>query len=159
MRPVGFDKRAYAVRGTILAIALAATAGYWYEWFHGTGGVWPVILASLVSALLIVLSEHKRYMLILSFGMLAALGVLGVLRTLVTDEPLLPGIIILGVVLCAFVLVGGHRRDVNWLFREDTFGQNSGFLELNLRLAPHRGEKSQDSNSENQAHQDSKTKI
>ncbi len=157
MRPVGFDKRAYAVRGTILAIALVATAGYWYEWFHGTGGVWPAILATLASTLLIVLSEHKRYLLILSFRMLAALGLLGVLRTLVTRKPVLPGLIALGVVVGVMILLGGHRRNTEWLFQEDGLGEDSGILELNLRSATRQDGESREDNARSHTRKSSET--
>jgi len=142
MRPFGFDKRAYAVRGLILAILLVGTGAYWEKWFRGSGSVWPAIVVTLVSTLLILFSEHKRYLLILAFRMLGALGFLGVLRTLVTDEPVLPGIIVLAVVLGVMILLGAHRRDTKWLFREDALGDNTASLELNLRSAVPQGSKS-----------------
>ncbi len=75
MRPVGFDKRSYTVRGTVLAILLVLAVASWHEWLRGRGGLVPPILSTIASALIIVFSEHKRYLLILSFGMLAALGI------------------------------------------------------------------------------------
>lgn len=143
MRPFGFDKRAYIVRGTILAFGLAAAAGYWYKWFDGTGGAWPAIIATMVTMLVIFFSEHKHYVLILAFRMLAALGLLGVLRTLVTNEPVLPGIILLALVLGIMILLGAHRRDTRWLFRDATFADNTASLELNLRSTVPRADETQ----------------
>jgi uncharacterized membrane protein len=153
MRPPGFDKRAYQRRGIILAIALLAMAGYWYKWVHGTARIWPAIVATLVSALLIAFSKYRRYLLILSLGMLVAMGALGILRTLVTKEPLLPGLIVLGVIVCVMILLGGHRRSIRWLFQEDGLGEDSRSIELNLRSATRQdSEKLGHPNPETQRH-------
>ena len=157
MRPVGFDKSAYALRGLVLAILLVLAVGSWDEWRRGRGGFVPPILTTIASTLIIVFSEHKRYLIILSLRMLGALALIGFFRALVTGEPILLPLILVGVILCGMILLGAHRRDKEWLLQEDGLAEGSSSLELNLRSAtPQSGEKSQDSNSENQAHQDSK---
>ena len=159
MRPLGFDKRAYALRGLVLAILLVLAAGYWDEWLRGRGGFVMPILTSLASTLIIVLCEHKRYLIILSLRMLGALALVGVFRAFVTGESVLLGLILFGVIIGAMILLGSQRPDTEWLLREDGLGEGGGSLELNLRSAtPPPGEKSQDSSSENQPHQDSKAR-
>jgi hypothetical protein len=136
MEPVGFSKTSYSTRGMILAIALITTAAYWYDWYRGMGALWRPFLGMMVIGILVFSAAYKRYLLLYAFGTISALGFLGTVRAFLTGDPLLPGLTALGIALFVFILLGGHRRDTNWLFNRNTLGDEGEFVKLNLSV-PH----------------------
>jgi hypothetical protein len=138
MKLVGFDKRAYTKRGMALAFLLIVSWGYWYKWFQDGERQWLAagIGTTLATVLLIFVSSHKRYLIILGLDTLLALGFLGTMRYWITGQPVLPGVIALVVILCLGILLRIDRPDVEKNLDREAVGENTGAIELNLRGVP-----------------------
>lgn len=130
----GINKRSFLGRGVVLAIVFAATAGYWYKFFEGSGGIWVAGAGTLIAALIVLFSEHKRLLVVVALQVLVGLGLFGLLRKLISGESIIPGLIAFGFVLALLFVVGGRHQDTTWLLKEDEWGDNVNSTELNLRL-------------------------
>jgi hypothetical protein len=133
MKPLGFDKRAYWLRAFVLILLFVAAAGYIYEWIRTGEGLLWACFAAFGCVLVILFSEWRRPLIILGLEMLGGLAILGILRGLVTGEPIWLGIIFVVGALIGLALMKAHEPGMAWLSREENLADSSSTLELNLR--------------------------
>ena len=144
----GFNKRAYYWRGFALAVLLVVIPAYTYEWLYRGGDWWRPAGAAGAALLVVVLSKWKRYLFILTFQILGALGVMGAMRAIFTGNvtSLLVTVIAIGFSIGALILMRSEPGDEKWLSRRDTgFGKSS----FQREAKPNSTEKKTDPTSQN----------
>jgi hypothetical protein len=119
LKPDGFDKKSYRRRGFAVAVLLVVTAAYLYEWIYRDGDLLRPAIAMIIGVSIIILSKWKRYLLILTFQTIAALGVMGSIRAFVTGKSVVIPLIGVAVGMGALILMRS-RQEERWLARDSS---------------------------------------
>jgi hypothetical protein len=118
IKPSGFNKKAYRYHAFVLLVLLIAGFVYLDEWISHDGDLVRPAAAIFAAVMVILLSKWKRFLFILTFQTLGALGIIGAMRGFVTAKSIVIPLIGVGISIGALLLMKVERREEQWLLRE-----------------------------------------